>query len=343
MADSGARPELSIVIVTWNAASFLGPCLDTLETALTGVAHEIIVVDNASLDDTAVLLRFRGFREVTPPEKRPVSNRVLLVNKENRGFARANNQGLALARAPFVLFLNPDTEAKPDSIATMLAYLHAHPDVVAVWPKLVKPDGTIQGGAAGHEPTVRTVFNYSLGLYLISPRLFPALWLARRQYRTRQPIPVDWVSGAALMTRTDAARAVGGWPESYFLYIEDIAFCRRLRERGKIVCLPAAEIVHHIGKSVHAQGTRGIERNVLGLDHEYRARYGRLTVALLHMLGALAFGVRWAAAALLGIHVPQGHSAPARLLWRTCTLTSLRCAWEALSRPLAQGEELVKS
>lgn len=343
MESTRARPDLSIVIVTWNAAPFLGPCLDALERALASIGHEIIVVDNASTDGTLSLLRARGFQEHSAPHEDGRSRRVMVVNRDNQGFARANNQGLALAQAPFVLFLNPDTEVTPSGVAEMLTYLQAHPDVVAVGPKLVKPDGTIQGGAAGHEPSVRTVFNYSLGLYLLSPQRFPALWLARRQYQTHQPIPVDWVSGAALMTRTDDARAVGGWPESYFLYFEDIAFCRRLRRRGKIMCLPTAEVVHHIGQSVHTQGSRGIERNVLGLDREYRARYGRFTVAFLHLLGALAFGIRWGAAVLLRTRVPKGHSAPARLLWRTCALSSLRCAWRALAQHSTRREKLVRS
>lgn len=330
-------PELSIVIVTWNAAAFIGACLDALETATASIPHEIIVVDNASTDDTPTLLLQLGFQEGTTDA--PLR---LVRNATNEGFARANNRGLALARAPFVLFLNPDTEPRPDSIRILLDYLRAHPDVVAVGPKLVRPDGTIQGGAAGHDPSLRTLFNYAFALYHLSPTRFPGLWLARRQYRTDTPIHVDWVSGAALMTRREAAQRVGGWPEDRFLYIEDIAFCRRLREEGKIVCLPQAEIVHHIGQSVHAQGNRGIERNILGLDQDYRSRYGRAKTLLLHLLGSVAFGLRWMVAVLLGTRVPRGHSAPARLLWRTCTLTSLRCAWQTFTSWPERNEEHTK-
>ncbi len=330
------RPELSVIIVTWNAASFLAPCLDALENALADVRHEVIVVDNGSTDETVALLVARGFQE---PGETEGSTRVLIRNAENRGFAAANNQGLALARAPFVLFLNPDTEARPKSITTLLTFLKQHPEVVAVGPKLVLADGSVQGGAAGHEPTWRTLFNYAFGLYLLAPQRFPGLWLARRQYATPDPIAVDWVSGAALMTRTEAARAVGGWPEAYFLYVEDIAFCRRLREHGSIVCLPAAEIVHYIGQSVHQQGTRGLERNILGLDRDYRSRYGPLQVVMLHLLGGLGFGLRWMAALLSSARSPRGHSAPARVLWKTCTLTSLKCAWQALTHTSPAREE----
>ncbi len=325
MDERAEAPEISVVIVTWNAARFIVACLKALEVALADLADEIIVVDNASEDETVAILRQQGFEEAGGEGRRR-----LVCNEENRGFAAANNQGLALARAGVVLFLNPDTEPRPDSVKQMVAYLRDHPEVVAVGPRLVQSDGTIQGGAAGHEPTLRTVFNYAFGLYLLSPRLFPALWLARRQYRTSRPLQVDWVSGAALMARTDVARAVGGWPEDYFLYVEDIAFCRRLRRRGRIVCLPAAEVIHHIGQSVHAQGERGLARNILGLDRDYRARYGRLHVAVLHLVGAAGFGLRWAAATWSHRATPRGHSAPARALWKTCTLTSLRCARDAV-------------
>ncbi len=327
-------PELSIIIVTWNSAEFMGACLDALQTATAGIPHEIIVVDNASEDATCSLLLARGFQQGN--DRTPLR---LVRNTFNEGFARANNRGLALARAPLVLFLNPDTEPGPTSIQIMMEYLRAHGDVVAVGPKLVRPDGEIQGGAAGHDPSLWTLFNYAFALYHLSPRRFPAVWLARRQYRSNTPISVDWVSGAALMARKDDAQAVGGWPADRFLYMEDIAFCRRLRQRGKIVCLPQAEVVHHIGHSVHPQGTAGIERNILGLHQDYLMRFSRRRTFFLHLLGSIAFGLRWGAATLLGARVPRGHSAPAPLLWRTCTLTSLRCAWQVLvSRPECDKE-----
>ena len=321
--------DLSIIIVTWNSKQHIGPCLDALDAHVRDVAHEIIVVDNASTDGTREILRARGFR---PAGEAGSAARVIIENEENVGFAAANNQGLARARAPFVLFLNPDTEVQPGSVQTLIAYLRDHDDVVAVGPKLTDAAGHIQGGAAGHEFTPWHVFNYSLGLYALAPRWFPAIWLARRQYRDPTPIPVDWVSGAALMTRTEVARAVGGWPEEYFLYLEDVAFCRRLRARGRVMCVPSAHIVHHIGGSVHQVGDQGLARNVLGLDRDYRTRYPWTTVAFLHLLGAVGFGLRWMASVIPGRSRVEGHSAPARALWRACTLTSLRCLVRAITQ-----------
>jgi len=321
--------DLSIVIVTWNSIGDIGPCLDSLAAHLSDVAHEIIVVDNASTDGTRAFLRERGFRSAAAGT---AATRVLIENEENVGFAAANNQGLAQARGRFVLFLNPDTEVQAGSVQTMLAYLQEHEDVVAVGPRLTDGEGHIQGGAAGHEFTPWHVLNYSLGLYALAPQWFPGIWLARRQYREPTPIPVDWVSGAALMTRTDVARSVGGWPEDYFLYLEDVAFCRRLRTRGRIVCLPRAHIIHHIGGSVHQMGEAGLARNVLGLDRDYRTRYPWTTVAFLHVLGIVGFGLRWTASVIRGRARVEGHSAPARALWRACTLTSLHCLVRAITQ-----------
>ncbi len=326
--DAFTSPQLTIVIVTWNSAKDIGACLNALERVSCGEPYDVIIVDNASRDGTCALLAKRGF---VPPGDEGVKGerRWIICNGENRGFAAANNQGLSRARTPFTLFLNPDTEARPNSIRTLLTYLRQHPDVVAVGPRLTDAAGVVQGGAAGHEPTLRTVFNFSFGLYLLSPTRFPALWLARRQYEPQRPIPVDWVSGAALLVRTDVARGVGGWPEDYFLYIEDIAFCRRLRRRGRIVCLPEAHVLHHIGGSVRQAGRRGLAQNILALDRDYRSRYSLPAVFLLHGMGALGFGMRWLITLLLRRRRVAGHSVGAQELWRTCTLTSLHCLFRA--------------
>ncbi len=334
MSSQMSSVELSIITVTWNSAAYLGPYLTALRQHLADIAYEVFVVDNASSDETVPWLREHGFTPLRPqnmtPGTLPSAQYLLIANKTNLGFAAANNVGLRLARGTFVFFLNPDTEIQPESVQRLLAFLRAHPDVVAVGPKLTRPDGAIQGGAAGHEPSLCTLLHYSLGLYRLSPRLFPGLWLPRKQYTSPRPIEVDWISGAALLTRTSIARRVGGWPEEYFLYGEDMAFCRRLRKYGRIVCLPEAHVVHHIGGSTRQIGHVGIARNIIALDQDYRARFSAPKVALLHLMGALGFGLRWAFALGKGDHIPQGHSVPARELWRVCTLTSLQCAWQAL-------------
>ncbi len=332
MAPTGRAIELTIVTVTWNSATYLDPYLTALEQHLRDVPYEVIIVDNASSDETVTQLEAKGFIRVSPNTAHPLPDHpyLLVVNPTNLGFAAANNVGLRLARGTFVLFLNPDTEVQAGSVQEMMAFLRANPDTAAVGPKLTRPDGVIQGGAAGHDPSLRTLVHYSLGLYRLSPRRFPGLWLARKQYLASTPIEVDWISGAALMTRTELARRVGGWPEEYFLYGEDMAFCRHLRSFGRIVCLPRAHVIHHIGGSTRQAGHAGIARNIIALDQDYRSRYSAAHVFLLHLMGALGFGLRWAFAFWKGNRAPAGHSVPARQLWRVCTLTSLRCAWQAL-------------
>jgi N-acetylglucosaminyl-diphospho-decaprenol L-rhamnosyltransferase len=245
-------PDLSIIIVSWNVRDLLRACLasltaDAAPPVQPGLAIEIIVVDNASADASAAMVaaEFPGVR--------------LIASTENRGFTGGNNQGLALARGRYVLFLNPDTVVLPGALPAMVAYLEAHPTVGALGPRLRYGDGSFQSSQRRF-PTLATALFESTPLAWHWPHNRWARAYRMEDGRTTgdqlpassfQPaIPVDWVVGAAILTRREVLDRVGGFDEGYFMYSEELDWCRRVAAAGwQIVYLPTAEIVHYEGKS----------------------------------------------------------------------------------------------
>ncbi len=311
-------PELSVIIVNWNARDFLAACLDSVLAEARALPLEIWVVDNASSDGSAALVRERY-----PDVK-------LIANEDNAGFAAANNQGLARARGRYAILLNPDTVVKPGALARMVQFLAEHPRVGVVGPKLVLPRGQIQGGAAGYEPSLWTVFNYSFFFYNVAPPLFRGLWLARRQYVQGDAIPVDWVSGAALMVRMEAVHLAGPLDEHYFMYAEDVDWCRRLREAGwQVFCLPDVSVVHYIGRSIRQRGRAFFAVNVYSLDRYYRSRYRPAAVRLLHLFGVGGFTLRLVAYETLYLVRRRVVYAELRDKWAACLQASIKLLFGA--------------
>jgi len=230
--------DLSVVIVSWNVCHLLRRCLQSIldETALGLSALEIIVVDNHSSDDSVDMVR-SDFPDVH-----------LIANTENRGFPSANNQGLQVARGRYVMLLNPDTEVLADALRVMVAFADAHPDVGVVGPQLVHSDGSIQSSRRRF-PTLITAFFESTWLQPYAPRrLLEQYYVLDRPGDAVQD--VDWVTGAALMARREAIEQVGQMDEGFFMYSEELDWCRRFREAGwRVVYLPTARVVHHLGKS----------------------------------------------------------------------------------------------
>ncbi len=313
--STDAKPgyDLSIIILNWNTRAFLRACLESIEAHHGDLSVEVWVVDNASQDGSAAMVRER-FPHVH-----------LIANADNRGFAAGNNQALTRAGGRYVMLLNPDTQVTDGALPQMVRFLEEHPQVGAVGPQLTLPNGKIQGGAAGYEPSPWTVFNHALFLYKLWPTVFRGLWLAQSQYRRGQPIRVDWVSGAAMMVRAQVIRQVGGLDERYFMYAEDVEWCARMRRAGwQIYCLPQARIIHYIGQSARQRGRTFHAHNVYSLDRYYRSRYRLRTVRLIHLFALAGFALRWAVyGALYLVTREQAHAEQCHQWW-ACVIASAR-------------------
>lgn len=273
--SSDLSPDVSAVIVNWNVRDLLRACLASLlQPANRPTDLEIIVVDNASTDGSVEMVRAE-FPQVN-----------LIANPDNLGFPAANNQGIAAAQGRYVLLLNPDTQVLGDALPTLVQYMDAHPEVGLVGPQLLHLDGRIQSSRRRF-PTVATLFLESTWLESLAPSL-----LLDRYYLLDQPdsavLDVDWVTGAAMLARREAIRQVGGLDKGFFMYSEELDWCRRFKAAGwRVVYLPTAQIIHHIGKSSEqAVPDRHIsfQRSKIRYTRKYHGRH--IAAALrLYLLG----------------------------------------------------------
>jgi N-acetylglucosaminyl-diphospho-decaprenol L-rhamnosyltransferase len=230
--------DLSVVIVSYNTRELLRQCLaSVISTVSFPCRYEVLVVDNASDDGSATMVR-EAFPAAT-----------LLVNPENRGFAAASNQGLVRSTGRHVILLNPDTVVSEGAIGRMLQFLNEVHGVGVVGPKLVFPDGAFQHSAFAF-PTLSMIFLdfFPLNHRLVNSRLngrYP-----RSLYERGEPFPIDHPLGAGLMVRRETIEDVGLLDEGFFMYCEEIDWCMRIKRAGwSIYCLPLAEIVHYVGQS----------------------------------------------------------------------------------------------
>jgi len=275
--------DLSIVIINWNVRDLLRRCLLSLDQGLATVdcrlACEVIVVDCASSDGSAGMVR-REFPWVR-----------LIASEENLGYARGGNLGAAQATGRYLLLLNPDTEVVGDALSTMVRYMDQHPSVGAVGPQLRYPDGTLQSSRRRF-PTLATAFCESTLLQ----QWFPDNRVARRYYLDDRPAdvpqPVDWLVGAALMIRRETWQQVGPLDEGFFMYFEELDWCRRCRVAGwEIHYLPAAQVIHHEGKSseqVAAARTIRFQRSKIRYFRKYYGASWALVIRLF-LLGTFVF------------------------------------------------------
>jgi len=213
-------PESSIIIPVFNRADLTSECLEALRGTVDMRTHELIVVDNASTDDTPALL-----------ETHPLSPR-LIRNDQNLGFARACNQGAETARGEFLLFLNNDTAPTPNWLEPLVEILRGDPGVAAVGCRLLYPDSQLiqHAGVAFDSPAP---YHLWCG--------FPADWPPANEQQE-----VDAVTAACMLVRRSAFLDLGGFDESYMNGFEDVDFCLRLREKGhRIVYCPTSVVLHH--------------------------------------------------------------------------------------------------
>lgn len=232
------KPVLSVVIVNYNTREYLKGCLRSIKAEAKGFSLEIIVVDNASSDASAEMIK-NEFPEI-----------ILIENTSNTGFAYANNQGIALAKGEYVLLLNSDTVVLDGCFDFMRAFMDANPDIAMAGCKVLNADGSLQL-SCGRLPSVMSEFmHFTKGLLFPFDDPFTAAKFMTG-WDHNQIRDVEALSGCFMWIRKTSIENAGPLDASIFMYYEDSEFCMRIRrkEAGRIVYFPKPGIIHYVGKS----------------------------------------------------------------------------------------------
>ena len=230
-----SAPDLSICIANWNCQEHLRRCLESIRVSRGEFSHETIVVDNASTDGSPEMVE-QEFPEV-----------ILFRNPTNRGFAIANNQSAGQARGSYLFFLNNDTIVGPDSLAKLLEFMKAHPEVGMAGPRLIGKDGKPQRSMRP-KPTFAACLHR-----LLIVRWTMLFHRAYKRYRREEFDPnrrkqVEGLLGAAVCLPRTVFERVGGWDEQFVFGLEDLDLSVRVAKEYQVVYMADADIVH-LGKS----------------------------------------------------------------------------------------------
>jgi N-acetylglucosaminyl-diphospho-decaprenol L-rhamnosyltransferase len=286
--------EVSFCVVNTEQRELLMRCLDAIAAQREALpfATEVLVLDNASNDGSAGAAR-----------RHPVVTEVIAL-RQRRGKGENDTALLQRARGRFALLLNEDSELRPGAVTALHDALVDHPRAAAAGARLFRPDG-VQQPSAWRFPTPATA-------------LVGAVFLHRRltvQSRGAETRRVDWAQSAALLVRVEAARAIGYFDPAFFVYSDEVDFCKRLRDAGwSTLYVPSAEAVHHEQLSTGAVPERRIVELSRNRDRYMRKHHSPLAAGIVRVLTAWAYAVRSLAALVL-----PGHSA--RRYWRHVTAT----------------------
>jgi len=248
--------DLSIIIINWNSKAYLRECLKSLAGSANILECEILVIDNASYDGSALMVATE-FPRVT-----------FIQSDRNLGFSGGNNRAARQAKGDFLLFLNPDTVGEGDALVKLVQTLRRLPDAGIVGARLLNSDRTLQTSCVQSFPTV---VNQVLDCELLR-RCFPrsSLWgMAALFGDSLEPVPVEAISGACLMIKREVFERLGGFDERYFMYSEDIDLGFKVHQAGyKCYYMPTATVIHHGGGC--SRNARSAFSNVMIRESVYR-------------------------------------------------------------------------
>ncbi len=254
--------DISIVIISYNTAALLDNCLESIKRHTHGVTYEIIVIDNASADNSKSLVG----------EKHPTVR--LIGNRENRGFSAAANQGITKALGDYVLLLNSDTLLRDDSLTAMVKFMREHPEVGGLNPRLLNGDGT--------------------------PQVPGSSFLNIERWRLNRTHPLKWVSGAAALFPRKLLLEIGLLDEQFFFYNEDLDLSLRIRRAGySLYYYHEAAVIHLGGQSTRHISGDALWYGYQGGFYYCRKHYGKLVYLIYKTAAVTDLGVRIAVLTIL--------------------------------------------
>jgi len=227
--------ELSIIIVNWNTKDLLKKCLESIFRYEKNVNHELIVIDNASTD---------GSSEMISELKIKNQKLKVILNEKNLGFAKAVNQGIKLSEGKYILLLNPDTEIRENTLKKMIRFMEEHFRVGICGGKILNPDGSIQPSVRRFPSLMSQIF-VLLKCHHFLKNFLPIKKYFSLDFDYSKTQEVEQVMGAFFMMRRELIAEIGLFDENFFLWFEEVDFCRRAKTAGwQIYYFSEAEVIH---------------------------------------------------------------------------------------------------
>ena len=309
-------PDLSIIIVNWNGGELLRRCIESVMQYPPTLSWEIILIDNASNDDSLAWVRSSN-----------IPNLKLIENQENLGFGKANNQGFKLSSAPLLFLLNNDAEVRAGTIDRLLTTIQSEEKIGACGPRVLNPDGSLQVSVWRNPASPWAMVMAALRLHRLLPKRFAGELLLGKYWDHARRREVNLLLGAAILVKREVIAEVGGFDERFHMYGEDLEWCLRIVRSGwKIIFDPAAEVLHHGG---HAADQRWLNRDREIAKHRSAFLFYRLSLSPWHNLGNLAVPCLLAVFQL-GWRGLRGQSTEEQKL-------SFELHWEELKKVLSGG------
>lgn len=280
--------KLSIIVVSWNTRDILADCLCSVYEHPPTVPFELIVVDNASSDGSADMVRQQF------PQAR------LIASEENLGFAQGNNLAVPLCQGEHILLLNPDTVVKPHALQTLVDFLDQHPQAGAVGSMLLNPDETLQ-------PSCHPAPKLSRELWRLFhlDTVYPYGRYHMHRWSTSQPREVDVIQGASLLVRKEILDKIGFLDGDYFMFSEEVDLCFRLQKAGwKLYWEPASQVIHLGGQSTRQVATEMFLQLYLGKLKYFRKHYGARAGAAYKLILGVASVARLLATPVIWLQRP---------------------------------------
>lgn len=244
------KPEVSVIIVTWNSADEISHCIDSIVRNSEGIRTEIIVVDNASSDDTVEILRSLAAKH---------SQLKLIINKTNTGFTKGCNSGIEASSGDSVLLLNPDTVVTQGALKKLFDRLFSEDKLGGVAPQLLNKDNTVQISCRTFPEYPDMFYELSLLSSILPESKIFSRW-KMNYFDHRSERFVDQPMAAALMVKRKVLDLIGNFDERFFMFFNDVDLCKKIHDNGyKILFYPEAKIYHDKGVSIYKDRARMIK------------------------------------------------------------------------------------
>lgn len=269
--------DLSIITVPYKCKDDIDVTLEAVYNSKTDYSFEVIIIDNDSQDGTLEMMQEKY---LSRPE---IAEKTTLIENENVGFPKANNQGMRSAKGDYILLLNPDTKVDPDNLQIMMDFMKSRPEIGISSCKLLKANGDIDWASRRTEPNLWVSFFRLSGLQFVFPKWFGKYNVLNKN--VDQETEIDSCVGAYMFMSRACYEATQGFDENFFMYAEDLDLCKRAREAGfKIWYYPKTTCMHYKGRTSRKASKKSLYYFHYTMWQYYKKHYSKKYYGLMDPL-----------------------------------------------------------